>query len=310
MNHIKYFFLAVVLLLTASSGATGQPTRLVGANKLVLDNNDLNPANDIYIVDNLGSLGIDNLGIITGLFPNTASLLTLSAGTKTTNLRLDGGSSWGLDVANTNNSIRTSGGSNLGDGLGADNLTVNLGGGTLILNGIPAPAAPSPLTNLLYLGPGNQVTQVPGSVNFLTGSGTLNTIALWTPSGSEVGNSIMTQTGGGTGITITGGSGLTISGATTALQIGTGSTIVGTPVFVASGGAVPAGATVVDVNDNAVVLSVATVTLPAGSAGQIVYITTDDPDGVKITVGLASVTLSNAEVGKFMFIGGIWRIEH
>ncbi|HYM35997.1 MAG TPA: hypothetical protein VET48_11405, partial [Steroidobacteraceae bacterium] len=64
------------------------------------------------------------------------------------------------------------------------------------------------------------------------------------------------------------------------------------------------------VGDNGVALSAATATLPAGIEGQVIYITTADPDGVKITVGLSSVTIASAEVGRFMYIGGQWRLEH
>jgi hypothetical protein len=99
---------------------------------------------------------------------------------------------------------------------------------------------------------------------------------------------------------------------TTAFNTPSGNIILGSTVnTIPSGGTIPNGQSVVDVNDNGIPALVATVILPAGATnGQICYITTEDPDGVKITVGLASVTLSNVEVGTFMFINGIWRLEH
>ncbi len=320
-----------------SQNLYAQPNRLVGGRSFVLDNNDLIPANNIFLVDNGGSLGIDNLGNITGTYPNTNALLTLLAGAKTTNLLIDGGSAWGIDIVNTNNSIRTSGSTMLGDGVGADNVTVNLGTGNLTLNGVPAPPAPFPLSNLLYLDGSNQVTQIPGGLNLVTGSGTLNTIPLWTPTGFNLANSIITQpstaqivitptAGGASSLTVNnfnasatglllnaaGGTGLSISGATTAVTVDNGNLILGSTVnTIPSGATIPDGQAVVDVNDNGVPFLVATVTLPVTPTnGQVCYITTEDPDGVQITVGLASVTISNAEVGRFMFINGTWRLEH
>ncbi|HYM20848.1 MAG TPA: hypothetical protein VEW28_07585 [Candidatus Kapabacteria bacterium] len=103
-----------------------------------------------------------------------------------------------------------------------------------------------------------------------------------------------------------------IAGSNTAVQTQNGRTIWGNagPTAVASGGAIPTTAITVVVGDNGVALSAATATLPAGIEGQVIYITTADPDGVKITVGLSSVTIASAEVGRFMYIGGQWRLEH
>src|SRR5690349_14086398 len=106
MKNLLYFVMALSVVIAADTHA--QTPRLFGARRLVLDNNDLVVANNVYFVDNLGSLGINNAGNINGTFPNTNSLLTLLAGAKTTNLLIDGGATWGIDVTNTNNSIRTS----------------------------------------------------------------------------------------------------------------------------------------------------------------------------------------------------------
>ncbi|MDP4235071.1 MAG: bZIP transcription factor, partial [Bacteroidota bacterium] len=242
-----------------------------------------------------------------GTYPNTSALLTLLAGTKTTNLRIDGGATWGIDVVNTNNSIRTSGRSIFGDNVGVDDATFQIGTGSvsitggagrtdnlfivngladatvaslaantvwdsringdqlvtgiqkiggsiwldgnsaihqivtdapinlgtknanttalitnnlqrlfidgagnttitgnLSLTGIVAPPLPAPLIHVLYLNPSNQINQTPTTADIVTGSGTLNTIPMWTPDNFKIGNSIMTQTSN-TGISVTPG---------------------------------------------------------------------------------------------------------
>jgi hypothetical protein len=74
-----------------------------------------------------------------------------------------------------------------------------------------------------------------------------------------------------------------------------------------------AAAGTIDNNVAAVVIgddgtgAAATVTLPAGTEGQIIYVTTDDPDGVTVNSG---VTIDDLEVGTFMYLGGAWRREH
>jgi hypothetical protein len=340
------FFLILSVFLVATGILNAQVARQFGARRLVLDNNDGVAANNLYIVDQGGSLGIDNTGITSGSYPGSTALVSLLAGTKTTNLRIDGGSVWGIDVVNTNNSIRTSGSNIFGNNAGNNSTTINITGtGNLNLTGIAAPALPSPFSNLLYLNGSNQVQQTPGGVNIVTGSGTANTIPLWTGSGT-LGNSILTQpntsalsitpaagstnvltinnfnststalkinANGGTGINVDATTtGISIVGAPTALSITIGNVILGSTVnTIASGGTIPNGQSVVDVNDNGNGATPATVVLPAGATnGQVVYITTEDPQGVKITVGLASVTISNVEVGRFMFINGSWRLEH
>ena len=183
----------------------------------------------------------------------------------------------------------------------------------------------------------------------------MNTIPRWTPTGFQLGNSIITEpttsqvhitpvaggtnvftvnnfdatstaikinANGGTALNIDPAStginvqatttGISISGATTSLTIDNGNLILGSSVnTIASGGTIPDGQSVVDVDDDGFAFSVATVTLPVSPTnGQVCFVTTEDPDGVQITVGLASVTISNAEVGKFMYINGTWRLEH
>jgi hypothetical protein len=81
-----------------------------------------------------------------------------------------------------------------------------------------------------------------------------------------------------------------------------------------SGSTIASNVSAVVVADNGVTNSPATITLPAGTEGQILYITTQDPDGVTITTTVnsvsANVTIADSEVGTFMYLGGQWRIQH
>lgn len=197
------FFLILSLFLITAGVLNAQPGRQVGARRFVLDNSDGITANNVVFVDVSGSLGIDNSGIVSGTYPNTTAMMTLFAGAKTTNLRIDGGSTWGIDVVNTNNSIRTSGSNIFGSLAGNVSTTVNINGtGSLTLNGIAAPALPSPFSNLLYLNASNQVQQTPAGVNIISGSGTANTLPLWTGTGNTLGNSRVTQSAAPGNVTI------------------------------------------------------------------------------------------------------------
>lgn len=81
-----------------------------------------------------------------------------------------------------------------------------------------------------------------------------------------------------------------------------------------SGTTIAANVAAVVVADNGVANSPATITLPTGTEGQILYITTQDPDGVTITTTVNSVsvnvTIADSEVGTFMYLGGQWRLQH
>jgi hypothetical protein len=81
-----------------------------------------------------------------------------------------------------------------------------------------------------------------------------------------------------------------------------------------SGSTIASNVSAVVVADNGVTNSPATITLPSGTEGQILYITTQDPDGVTITTTVNSVsvnvTIADSEVGTFMYLGGQWRIQH
>jgi hypothetical protein len=82
----------------------------------------------------------------------------------------------------------------------------------------------------------------------------------------------------------------------------------------ASGSTIAANVAAVVVGDNGVTNSPATIALPSGTEGQILYITTQDPDGVTITTTVNSVsvnvTIATSEVGTFMYLGGQWRLQH
>ena len=81
MIYLKHFFAAVLLL--ASAVLHAQPIgRTVGARRLVLDNNDLIPSHNVYLIDNAGTLGIDNQGLFLGGFPSPCAMLDLSSTTK------------------------------------------------------------------------------------------------------------------------------------------------------------------------------------------------------------------------------------
>src|SRR5689334_10944492 len=83
MKQLTYlvFVLAIVFMTSAQTKAQTQQ-RLMGARRLVLDNNDLITANNVYLVDNFGSLGIDNAGNIVGGFPNLCALVDMRSTTK------------------------------------------------------------------------------------------------------------------------------------------------------------------------------------------------------------------------------------
>lgn len=148
MKRINSFFLFLVIMSMATVVANAQTGRYFGARRLTLDNSDGVFANNVNIIDVLGSLGIDNSGVITGTYPNTTSMVTIFAGAKTTNLRIDGGSLWGIDVVNTNNSIRTSGRSIFGDGVGVDDATFTMGTGLFLVTGTVPTTSSNGTTNI------------------------------------------------------------------------------------------------------------------------------------------------------------------
>lgn len=107
----------------------------------------------------------------------------------------------------------------------------------------------------------------------------------------------------------------TVSAPATVLTMNGGRIILQSTVSnISSGSTIPANVAAVVVGDNSVTNSPATATLPAGTEGQVLYITTQDPDGVTITTTVNSVsvtvTIDDSEVGTFMYLGGQWRLQH
>jgi hypothetical protein len=92
-----------------------------------------------------------------------------------------------------------------------------------------------------------------------------------------------------------------------ALSIDKGQIILASSSNVAAaGGTIPNNVATVIVDDDGTGAAT-TVSLPTGTEGQIIYVTTDDPDGVTVNGG---VTIDDLEVGTFMYLGGAWRREH
>ncbi len=107
----------------------------------------------------------------------------------------------------------------------------------------------------------------------------------------------------------------TASSPATVLSMNGGRMVIQSTASTPSSGSTIAGnVSAVVVADNGITNSPATATLPTGTEGQILYITTQDPDGVTITTTVNSVsaivTIADSEVGTFMYLGGQWRIQH
>ncbi len=101
---------------------------------------------------------------------------------------------------------------------------------------------------------------------------------------------------------------LTNSNATgTALQISDGKMVVSSASY-ASAATIGGDVVAAHVNDNGVGASAATINLPTGVAGQILYVSTADPDGVVISDGVPIYTLADDDVVvTLLFIGGKWK---
>lgn len=79
-----------------------------------------------------------------------------------------------------------------------------------------------------------------------------------------------------------------------------------------SGSAVPATSAVVHVNDNSTSSSPATITLPTSGVnnGQMMLVSTADPDGVTITYGTGlTFAISNESVARFVRVANSWKPE-
>ncbi len=81
------------------------------------------------------------------------------------------------------------------------------GGDFLVITDSEQPAPNKNRTKSLTID--NLANYVVTSTSGITGSGTLNTIAMFTPSGQAIGDSIITQSAGGEGVTVAGGVSIT-----------------------------------------------------------------------------------------------------
>lgn len=83
MKLLQYFVLSLSLAVIISTSVYAQPTgRTFGARRLTLDAGDGILSNNVFFIDRTGSLGIDNVGLVTLSFPNTCALLDISSTTK------------------------------------------------------------------------------------------------------------------------------------------------------------------------------------------------------------------------------------
>jgi hypothetical protein len=121
---------------------------------------------------------------------------------------------WTPDGATIGNSVMTDDGTNVGisttgtiniASTTSNDVTINVsgaGGNDLVLTGIDSD--PATTTVLTLDASGNVRTRaLSGGPGIITGAGTLNTIAMWTPDGMTLGNSTITQNAGATLVTIT-----------------------------------------------------------------------------------------------------------
>ena len=83
MKFLHCLILSLILTVVISTSVNAQPTgRTFGARRLTLDNNDGILTNNVYFIDRSGTLGIDNVGLITVTYPNICALMDLSSITK------------------------------------------------------------------------------------------------------------------------------------------------------------------------------------------------------------------------------------
>lgn len=148
-------------------------------------------------------------------------------------------------------------------------------------------------------------TLAPSSPNeFLRWNGTLASGAgAWEDvSNLDAGTLTLTSTAGGP--------------TATALSMNGGKFVVqSTAVSIAAGGAMPNNAAAVVVGTTGADGIAATATLPnSGQEGQILFVSTNDPDGVAITTIINGVTVTSlvddSEVGTFAYLNGQWRTAH
>lgn len=110
MKRISLF--VILSLVFTTCGILNAQPRQLGARRLVLDNGDNVTANNLFVIDVNGNLGIDNTGLTTVSFPSAATLLSLKLGAKTTGLNIAGGST----SLSADGTIQTTGDVKLGPG--------------------------------------------------------------------------------------------------------------------------------------------------------------------------------------------------
>ena len=81
LRRLEYIFVAIILLVSTASAQ-----RTADFRRLSLENGTA--AQKSWLISTGSSLGIDEVGTVTGTFPNTNSLVTMRAGTKTNALEL------------------------------------------------------------------------------------------------------------------------------------------------------------------------------------------------------------------------------
>ncbi|RPI69567.1 MAG: hypothetical protein EHM43_01415 [Ignavibacteriae bacterium] len=152
------------------------------------------------------TVGIEVNALATGiLMPTcaTAPLVGISIQAQTTGLEIDSSGNTGILISESLTGINVTGTTH------SINAT-----GTVRLNTVAADAS---ATQVLARNGSNDVVYrsiaATGTIVTTPAGGTVNTLPLWTPSSTELGNSIVTQDGAGTLVSV--GGALTVTGATT-----------------------------------------------------------------------------------------------
>lgn len=119
--------------------SNAQIGRQFGARRLILDNNDGIAANNLFLIDLGGNLGIDNTGLVTGTYPAAATLVSLKLGAKTTGINIAGG---GTSLLADGNIITTGNSNSFGSGSATNNV--------LVVNGIADATVLSTAANTVW----------------------------------------------------------------------------------------------------------------------------------------------------------------
>ncbi len=83
MRKLTYLAITCLVIVSTFAAANAQFVgRTFGVRRLLIDAGDLVSANNVYLIDRLGSLGIDATGLTTPGFPSSCALLDLSSTSK------------------------------------------------------------------------------------------------------------------------------------------------------------------------------------------------------------------------------------